>query len=165
MAALLGQSRDLTWVPPDRSTRASSTKYGRGWLLTYIEKDMWGAPLLLYTETACDQQNIIQRNLFIWIIPSNSFKNSCTENDWRLGTTHLLINILRGRYFLSCSEWGLKKKTLSSYEKSNPRILRSDALPLSHRDSGEEKPQKSLYMTRVLHTARISNTDGVVFCK
>ena len=71
----------------------------------------------------------------------------------------------RGRYFLSCSEWGLKKKTLSSYEKSNPRILRSDALPLSHRDSGEEKPQKSLYMTRVLHTARISNTDGVVFCK
>ena len=71
----------------------------------------------------------------------------------------------RGRYFSSCSEWGLKKKTLSSYEKSNPRILRPDALPLSHRDSGEKKPKKSLYMTRVLHTARISNADGVVFCK
>ena len=48
----------------------------------------------------------------------------------------------RGRYFSSCSEWGQKKKTLSSYEKSNPRILRSDALPLSHRDSGEKKPKK-----------------------
>ena len=74
----------------------------------------------------------------------------------------------RGRYFLSCSEWGLKKKTLSSYEKSNPRILRSDALPLSHRDSGEKKlgkeidsgeqgPSQSSFMTRVLHTAGISN--------
>ena len=47
--------------------------------------------------------------------------------------------------------------TSVGHEESNlrPSDLRSDALPLSHRDSYE------VLMTRVLHTARISNVDSL----
>ena len=48
---------------------------------------------------------------------------------------------------------------------SDLRIPRSDALPLSHRDStvSEVYYEVHNFMTRVLHTARISNVDGVMF--
>ena len=46
---------------------------------------------------------------------------------------------------------------------SDLRILRSDALPLSHRDSTVSKVYYEVHMTRVLHTARISNVDSVMF--
>ena len=42
---------------------------------------------------------------------------------------------------------------------SDLQIPRSDALPLSHRDSTLSKVQ----MTRVQHTARIRNVDSVMF--
>ena len=42
---------------------------------------------------------------------------------------------------------------------SDLRIPRSDALPLSHRDSTLSK----VHMTRVQHTARIRNVDSVMF--
>ena len=40
---------------------------------------------------------------------------------------------------------------------------RSDTLPLSHRDSTVSEIYYEVHMTRVLHTARISNVDSVMF--
>ena len=40
---------------------------------------------------------------------------------------------------------------------------RSDALPLSHRDSSVSEVYYEVHMTHVLHTARISNVDRVMF--
>ena len=47
--------------------------------------------------------------------------------------------------------------------ESDPRIPRSDALPLSHRDSTVSEVYYEVDMTRVLHTARVSNVDSVMF--
>ena len=41
-------------------------------------------------------------------------------------------------------------------------IPRSDALPLSHRDSTVSEVYYEVHITRVLHTARISNVDSVM---
>ena len=48
---------------------------------------------------------------------------------------------------------------------SDFRIPRSDALPLSHRDStvSEVSGYEQVHMTRVLHTVRISNVNSVMF--
>ena len=46
---------------------------------------------------------------------------------------------------------------------SDLRIPRFDALPLSYRDSTVSEIYYKFHMTRVLHTARISNVDGVMF--
>ena len=46
---------------------------------------------------------------------------------------------------------------------SDLRIPRSVALPLSHRDSTVSEVFYEVHMTRVLHTARISNVDSVMF--
>ena len=42
-------------------------------------------------------------------------------------------------------------------------IPRSDALPLSHRDFTVREVYYEVHITRVLHTARISNIDSVMF--
>ena len=46
---------------------------------------------------------------------------------------------------------------------SDLRIPRSDTLPLNFRDSTVSEVHHKVHMTRVLHTARISNVDGVMF--
>ena len=48
---------------------------------------------------------------------------------------------------------------------SHLRIPRSDALPLSHRDSmvSEVYYEFEVHVTRVPHTAKISNVNGVMF--
>ena len=46
---------------------------------------------------------------------------------------------------------------------SDLRIPRSDALPLSHRDSTVSEVYYEVHLTRVLHTASISNVDSVMF--
>ena len=46
---------------------------------------------------------------------------------------------------------------------SDLRILLSDALRLSHRDSMVSEVSDEVHMTRVLRTARISNVDSVIF--
>ena len=43
------------------------------------------------------------------------------------------------------------------------QIPRSDALPLSHRDSTVSEVYFEVHMTRVLHTARISSVDSLIF--
>ena len=44
---------------------------------------------------------------------------------------------------------------------SDLRIPRSDALPLSHRDSTLSEIYYEVHMKRVLHTARIGNVESV----
>ena len=58
-----------------------------------------------------------------------------------------------------------QRKILSPHEETNlrPSDLRSDALPLSHRDSTVSEVYYEIHMTRVLHTARINNVDSVIF--
>ena len=58
-----------------------------------------------------------------------------------------------------------QRKILSPHEESNLRSsdLRSDALPLSHEDSSVSEIYYEVLMKRVLHTARISNVDCVMF--
>ena len=46
---------------------------------------------------------------------------------------------------------------------SDFRIPRSDALPLSHRDSTVSEIYYEVHMTHVPHTAKISNVDSVMF--
>ena len=46
---------------------------------------------------------------------------------------------------------------------SDLRIPRSDALPLSYKDSSLSEVHYEVHMTRVLHTARIRNVDSVMF--
>ena len=64
-------------------------------------------------------------------------------------------------FFVLSRAWD-KEKILSPHEESNlrPSDLRSDALPLSHTVS---EVYYEVHMTRVLHTARISNVDSVMF--
>ena len=46
---------------------------------------------------------------------------------------------------------------------SDLRSPRSDALPLSHRDSTVSEVYYEVHSTRVLHAARIRNIDSVIF--
>ena len=46
---------------------------------------------------------------------------------------------------------------------SHLRIPRSDALPLSHRDSMVSKAHYEGHMTSVSHTTRVSNISSVMF--
>ena len=57
-----------------------------------------------------------------------------------------------------------QRKILSPHEESNlrPSDLRSDALPLSHKESSVSGIYYEVLMTRVLHTARISNVERKV---
>ena len=66
------------------------------------------------------------------------------------------------RCFSSCHERGTKKKFLIPIRNrtSDLRITRSDALPLSHRDSMLSEVYYEVHMTRVLHTPRITNVDS-----
>ena len=59
----------------------------------------------------------------------------------------------------------VKKKFLvpMGNRTSDLRILRSDALSLSHRDSTVSEVYCEVYVSRVLHTARNSNDDSVMF--
>ena len=67
--------------------------------------------------------------------------------------------------FSSCHERGTKKKFWVPMRKrtSDLRIPRSDALPLSHIDSAVSEVYYDVHMARVLHTARISNVESVMF--
>ena len=68
-------------------------------------------------------------------------------------------------FFRLVTSVGRKKKFCVPVRNraSDLRIPRSDALPLSHRDSTVSEVYYKVHMTSVLHTARISSVDGVVF--
>ena len=56
----------------------------------------------------------------------------------------------------------MKKKNSEFHEESNlrPSDLRSDALPLTHKDTSVSEVYYEVFITRVLHTARIINVDS-----
>ena len=66
--------------------------------------------------------------------------------------------------FVSSRPWD-KENILGPHQEWNlrPSDLRSDVLALSHRDSAVSEVYYEVHMTRVLHTARISNVDSVMF--
>ena len=67
-------------------------------------------------------------------------------------------------FFVLSRAWD-NEKILSPMENrtSDLRIPRSDALPLNHRDSSVSEVRYKVHITRVLHIARISNVDSVMF--
>ena len=69
---------------------------------------------------------------------------------------------LRKMFFRPVTSGG-QRKIRSPHEESNlrPSDLRSDALPLSHKDSSVCGVYYEVLMTRVLHTTRISNVDSL----
>ena len=73
--------------------------------------------------------------------------------------------MLRKMFFVLSRAWD-KEKILSPHEESNlrPLDLRSDALPLSHKDSMMSENYYEVHMTRILHTTGISNVDSIMFC-
>ena len=48
-------------------------------------------------------------------------------------------------------------------QTSDLQILHSDTLPLSHRDSMVSEFYYEVHVTHLLHTARISNVDSIMF--
>ena len=89
-------------------------------------------------------------------------KNMCTVNTFRE-----LLNFLFSEVycFSSCHERETKRKFWVPMRNrtSDLQIPRSDALPLSHRDSTMSEVYCEVHITRVLHTARISKIDPVMF--
>ena len=71
----------------------------------------------------------------------------------------------RERCFSSFRERETKKKCWVRMKNRTSDLLipRSDALPLSHRDSTVSEVYYEVHITHVLHTARISNVDSVMF--
>ena len=72
----------------------------------------------------------------------------------------------RERRFSSCHEHETKEKfwVPMRNQTSDPRIPRSDALPLRHsRDSTVSEVYHEVHVTGALHTAKISNVDSVMF--
>ena len=68
-------------------------------------------------------------------------------------------------FFVLSQAWN-KEKILSPLlriQTSDLQIPHSDALPLSHRDSTVSKVYYKVCMTHVLHTARISNVNKIMF--
>ena len=67
-------------------------------------------------------------------------------------------------FFVMSRAW-YEENILIPHEEWNlrPSDLRSDALPLSHRDSTVSEIYYEVHMTHVLPTDRISNIDSVMF--
>ena len=59
----------------------------------------------------------------------------------------------------------LEQRKMMRNRTSDLRISRSDTLPLSHIVFTVIEVYYEVYITRVLHIARISNVDSVMFCK
>ena len=73
-------------------------------------------------------------------------------------------NYLKKDFFFRLVTSVGQRKNSESHEESNltPSDLRSGALALSHRDSSVSEVCYEVHMTRVLHTARISNDDSMM---
>ena len=75
-----------------------------------------------------------------------------------------VLKKLKKDVFRLARAWEKKKLLVPmSNRTSDFRIPRSDAIPLSHRESTVSEVYYEVHMTRVLHTARISNVDRLMF--
>ena len=93
---------------------------------------------------------------------------SCLVQDKKmwLPVNDVQAKIQREMFFVLSRAWDKEKKIWVPMKNrtSDLRIPRSDALPLSHIDSTVSEVYYEVHMmTRVLHTARISNVDSVMF--
>ena len=123
----------------------------------------------LFPEKWKAKQQFISRFLYflrLWYVCIHpllvtELKNMCTVNPFRE-----LLNFLFSKVycFSSCHERETKRKFWVPMRNrtSDLHIPRSDALPLSHRDSTMSEVYYEVHITRVLHTARISR-EGKVF--
>ena len=114
---------------------------------------------LLITLSSCSIYNLYYSSKFWPSQRISEFWPVARETYWRY------INIAWERCFSSSHERGTKKKFWVPMRNrtSNLRIPRSVALPLSHRDSTVSEVYYEVHVTRVLHTARISNVDSIMF--
>ena len=83
-------------------------------------------------------------------------------------TDSLLLRRLffyRNMFFVGSWAWEKKFWVLMRNRTSDPQIPYFDALPPSHRVSTMSEVYYEVHITRVLHTARISNVDSVMFCE
>ena len=74
------------------------------------------------------------------------------------------VTITQTNFFLRSVEQRNNSEYPQGIEPQTFRqIPRSDALPLSHRDSTVSEVYYEVHMTHVLHTARISSVDSLIF--
>ena len=71
--------------------------------------------------------------------------------------------MIKKDFFCLVMSVGQRKKILHEESNLRPLDLRSHALPLSHKDSSVSGVYYEVLMTHVLHTARSSNVDSVMF--
>ena len=73
--------------------------------------------------------------------------------------------MIKKDFFVLSWVWDKEKKILSPHEESNlrPLDLHSNALPLNHKAFSVSRVYYEVLMTHVLHTARSSNVDSVMF--
>ena len=87
-------------------------------------------------------------------------QNICVDKSSQL--IFVRANGIKMFFVLSCV-WNKKKFWVPMRNwTSDLQIPYSDVLPLSHRDSTVSKVYHQVHMTRVLHTAGISNVDSIM---
>ena len=109
--------------------------------------------------------HIVNPFIRLWtILPSNKVISESADELEPHGSV-TISPLAPENVFSSCHEHGTKKKFWVPIRNRtlDLRIPRPDALPLSHRDSTVSEVYYEVHMTRVLHTAGISNVDGVMF--
>ena len=81
---------------------------------------------------------------------------------WQTNWEHVII--LRKIFFIV--SWAKEKKKVWDTNRNQTSDIQfpcSDALPLSHRDSMVSEVCYKVHMTCILHTARVSNVNGIMF--
>ena len=71
--------------------------------------------------------------------------------------------MIKKDFFCLVMSVGQRKKILHEESNLRPLDLHSNALPHSHIDSSVSRVYYEVLMTHVLHTARSSNVDSVMF--
>ena len=103
----------------------------------------------------------------LWTIPPSNAVISESADELEPHGSVTISPLAPENVFSSCHEHGTKKKFWVPIRNrtSDLRIPRSDALPLSHRDStvSESEVYYEVHMTSVMHTAGFSNVDSVMF--
>ena len=101
-------------------------------------------------------------SLFFFNVSSDMSKFQ--EIKFQTPTNFTTVLKLRKMFFRLVTSVG-QRKILSPHDESNlrPSDLRSNVLPLSHKDSSVSGVYYEVLMTHILHTARTSNVDSVMF--
>ena len=131
-------------------------QFQSAWFLTHFLSTKTGNCLAIKNLVDCPQADVIN-NVVYW----EHTKSKQNKRDGKFWARQRNGE----RCFSSCQEYGAKKKfwVPMRNQTSDLRIPRFDAPPLSHWDSTVSEVFYEVHMKRVLHTARISNVDSVMF--